>query len=178
MYYNIHIEMLIDISWSSNNYIIIYDNNLKLSYPCSVIEYLFISNPHELHIIEKEILYKEICLSIYLKGYPNKDDNIFNWLKSNMDSRESIHESTVSRFEYIESTINLLDRHILCEKFRCDMIETIILYLILYSIFTLIVCVLPSKTNRYKNMKNLESTKISNLMFPELHSSVYDIPPD
>jgi hypothetical protein len=127
--FKIHIE--------DRNIIIQSDDLGKSIFPYDLIELFFIKNASILHIIEKEVLYKEIAISLFKNKYPRQNQSIISWLKSTMDERDLyFNEPFASRFEYLDSTINL------AEVLNDSVDHSIVLftYAVLYFVSCIIVC--------------------------------------
>ena len=135
--------------------IIDIESNESYNYNIKLIEYMFLNNPEILIPIEREILYKELAKNIYFKGLPKRNEKVIDWLKSAMDE-----QSSSDNFEYISSTMELTYRNILRQHVQSDIIYLIILYMLLYSVVIILICVL-SRTNNGGNELSANSRTIN-----------------
>ena len=58
----------------------VIDKKIISSYSVDLLNHLFIKNITVMGCDDKKILYKELAFKLYLKGIPNKNENITDWL--------------------------------------------------------------------------------------------------
>ncbi len=157
-----------------DNTIVLIDKNINklYTYSTKVIEQLFIRDSAVLISIEKEILYKEILTSVYLKGLPKQNESVINWLKFTMDNREISEDDSASRFEYLESTIELSDRNILKDNIDHNYLHMIIGYIILYIAAIFIICIImiisDNDIPNTKSNSKMTDKKKENILYQEI----------